>query len=105
MIRSYEKGHRTYYDITTKTWRYVDTLESVEHNPRPCKKCGCYPTKEGYDPCLGHIKFARAACCGHGIRSRRYTLYPHKYLWNQIKHKLNLAKLYIHFFNMHIGCV
>lgn len=25
------------------------------------------PTKEGYDACLGYIKGAKSACCGHGI--------------------------------------
>lgn len=76
-----ESGHLTYYDKKTKTWRYNDTNEPVKNNPRPCKRCGHYRTKEGYDHCLGHIRFAKAACCGHGNEKRRYTYYYHQYLY------------------------
>lgn len=77
-----ESGHLTYYDTKTNTWRYEDTNEPIKNNPRPCKKCGHYKTKEGYDHCIGHIKFAKSACCGHGNNKRRYTYYYHQYIYN-----------------------
>ncbi|MEI6296214.1 MAG: hypothetical protein WCO84_01030 [bacterium] len=46
-------------------WRYVDTNELIDNNRR-CAKCNCLPTKEGYDACLGYLKGASSACCGHG---------------------------------------
>lgn len=39
----------------------------ILNDSRPCKRCGRMPTKEGYDACLGYIKGAKSACCGHGI--------------------------------------
>lgn len=44
METSYSRGHLTYYDWDTKKWRYSDNNEIVNDN-RPCKKCGCSPTK------------------------------------------------------------
>ena len=76
MATSYSRGHLTYYDWDTKNWRYSDNNEIVNDN-RPCKKCGCSPTKEGYDACLGHIESAIHACCGHGVR-KGYIMYPDK---------------------------
>ena len=32
------------------------------------------PTKEGYDACLGHVKGAKSACCGHGVEES-YVMY------------------------------
>lgn len=34
---------------------------------RPCKRCGCAPTPEGHDACLGQLPSVRSACCGHGV--------------------------------------
>ena len=65
MATSYSRGHLVYYDWNTENWRYSDTNEIVNNN-RPCKKCGHSPTIEGYDACLGYIKDALHACCGHG---------------------------------------
>ena len=76
MATSYSRGHKTYYDWNTKNWRYSDNNEIVNDN-RPCKKCGCLPTKEGYDACLGHIDGAIHACCGHGVEEG-YIMYPDK---------------------------
>lgn len=45
---------------------YSDT-HTICDDSRPCKRCGCMPTKEGYDACLGHIEGATSACCGHGV--------------------------------------
>ena len=63
-IKSYSRGWEIYYD--GKTWRYCDD-DTICNDNRPCKKCGKYPTKEGYDACLGHINGAKSACCGHGV--------------------------------------
>ena len=76
MATSYSRGHLTYYDWDTKNWRYSDNNEIV-NDTRPCKKCGCSPTKEGYDACLGHIDGAIYACCGHGAE-KGYIMYPDK---------------------------
>ena len=59
---------------TSGRWLYVDTGETTDKK-RPCKKCKCFPTPEGYDACLGHIPGARSACCGHGVE-------PGYVLWN-----------------------
>jgi len=66
MITSYSRGHKIYYNTDTKKWHYLDD-DSECKGERPCKKCGRYPTKEGYDACLGHIDGAISACCGHGV--------------------------------------
>ena len=64
MAKSYSRGHEVYYDGLI--WRYTDTNEVID-DTRPCKRCGCNPTKDGYDACLGHIDGATSACCGHGV--------------------------------------
>jgi hypothetical protein len=63
---SYLRGHRIYWDFSIKDWRYLDNDAIAEDN-RPCIKCGHLPTPEGYDFCLGKIRGAKSACCGHGI--------------------------------------
>lgn len=45
---------------------YIDT-KTIFDDSRPCKRCGKYPTKEGYDACLGHIEGVTSICCGHGV--------------------------------------
>jgi len=64
MTKSYSRGHEIYYDGIN--WKYSDD-NSIHDNSRPCKKCNCYPTPEGYDACLGKIEGASHACCGHGV--------------------------------------
>ncbi len=76
MVTSHNRGHETYYDDGAKCWRYSDTNEIVNDN-RPCKKCGCSPTKEGYDACLGYIDGATSACCGHGVE-KGFIMYSDK---------------------------
>ena len=66
MIKSYSRGWEIYYD--GEHWRYIDN-NKIENDSRPCKRCGRMPTKEGYDACLGHIKGAISACCGHGVEN------------------------------------
>jgi hypothetical protein len=34
---------------------------------RECKRCGCKPTDEGYDACIGFMHGVKSACCGHGV--------------------------------------
>lgn len=64
MIIAYQRGWQVYFDGIN--WRYTDN-DKIFDDSRPCKKCGKYPTKEGYDACLGYIDGAIAACCGHGV--------------------------------------
>ena len=64
MVKSYSRGHEIYHDGIE--WRYLDD-NSICDDSRPCKKCNCYPTEEGYDACIGEIKGATHACCGHGV--------------------------------------
>ena len=68
MVTAYLRGHKAYYD--GQSWKYRDTGEPVNRagqEDRPCARCGRPPTPEGYDACLGEIKGAVAACCGHGV--------------------------------------
>lgn len=64
MIIAHQRGWQVYFDGIN--WRYTDN-DKIFDDSRPCKKCGKYPTKEGYDACLGYIDGAIAACCGHGV--------------------------------------
>lgn len=64
MITTFSRGHKIYYD--GKVWRYMDNGE-VDNDKRLCLKCNLSPTPEGYDPCLGYVKGATSACCGHGV--------------------------------------
>lgn len=63
MILSYSRGHRTYFK--RGEWYFLDTHEK-DNGERACKRCGRKPTKDGFDACLGHVKGAKSACCGHG---------------------------------------
>jgi len=60
--RAYSRGWPIEY---IDGWVYSDTKESV--GERPCKRCGCDPTFEGHDACLGTIPDVKSACCGHGV--------------------------------------
>ena len=68
---SYSRGCKIYYD--GEVWRYSDNNELLDDS-RPCKRCGCMPTKDGYDFCLGYVTGAKSACCGHGVEDS-YILY------------------------------
>ena len=78
------RGHQIYYDSKTFTWRYADNDEAIENNERPCKRCGHLPTQEGYDYCLGHIKGAKSACCGHGIKEG-FVMYDRSFQKNNLQ--------------------
>lgn len=60
------RGHRIYFD--GKDWRYSDD-DSLAIQPRACNRCGRFPTRQGFDSCLGEIQNVTAACCGHGIEN------------------------------------
>jgi len=66
MIVSQQRGHMIEFNHATKKWVYQDNGEPIQFE-RPCRKCGRYPTEEGYDACLGYIPGVDSACCGHGI--------------------------------------
>lgn len=70
MITSYSRGHKIYFDGTE--WRFADNNE-IDDGLRTCKRCGRKPTIEGYDACLGRVKGATSACCGHGVE-KGYTV-------------------------------
>lgn len=72
MVTSHCRGHKVYYD--SKVWRYCDNDKPITEEERPCAKCGRMSTEEGYDACLGHIKGAVSACCGHGVE-KPYVIY------------------------------
>lgn len=63
--KSCSQGHKIEYNVDNDKWVYSDTKESIA-TIRECVKCGCKPTKEGYDSCIGFLKGVRSACCGHG---------------------------------------
>lgn len=64
MVISYSRGHKIYFK--NGKWFYADNNEEYK-DQRPCARCKHFPTKEGYDYCLGHIDNVISACCGHGI--------------------------------------
>lgn len=68
-ISSYERGWPIFWD--GEQWLYVDDKKPIDEK-RQCFKCGEPPTPEGYDACLGYIKGAFSACCGHG-KEKPYT--------------------------------
>ena len=55
-------------------WVYCDTGEEWR-DQRPCRKCGRFPTPEGYDACLGYIPGAKSVCCGHGNDRNRILMF------------------------------
>lgn len=66
-VRSYIFGNAVYWDETCEIFRYEwDDIE-VGTIKKKCPLCKKFPTKEGYDPCLGYIPGAKSVCCGHGI--------------------------------------
>jgi hypothetical protein len=71
LIKSNQRGHAIVF--IENQWVYEDTLESAELE-RPCKRCNCMPTKEGYDACTGYVEGAKHACCGHGVQEP-YVIY------------------------------
>ena len=66
VAKSYQQGHEIIFDKGQGRWVYSDNGE-LASIVRPCKKCGKFPTLEGYDACLGHLDGIKSACCGHGV--------------------------------------
>lgn len=64
--KGWKRGHEVEWDKEGEQWHYADTGEVADYD-RSCIKCGEMPTSKGHDPCIGHIKGAISACCGHGI--------------------------------------
>jgi len=64
----YSHDDKTYYHPETGVLIKKEDLEKL-----PCSRCGELPTVEGYDACLGSIKGAEGACCGHGINNGYVT--------------------------------
>lgn len=65
-VSSKNRGHLI-VEEEKDVWVYCDTKELVSSNKdRDCGFCNCKQTKEGHDGCLGTLKFAMNACCGHG---------------------------------------
>ncbi len=65
MIHSFSRGWEITYE--NNQWVWLDTREPIKENERPCKRCGCLPTKDGHDACIGKLKNVESACCGHGV--------------------------------------
>lgn len=69
MAESFFRGHQVYYDFDSRIWRFIDNGKPVgSRKLLPCKKCGCLPSKDGHDTCLGKLPGIKAACCGHGAK-------------------------------------
>lgn len=68
MITSYARGWKIIYK---GKWIYVDTGEDFS-DKRPCKRCGRFPTKDGYDACLDYVPGCQSVCCGHGVGEEIY---------------------------------
>lgn len=72
MTKSHLYGHEIFYK--ENAW-FFNNGEKVDfENPPACIKCKKYPTKEGYDPCIGYIENASSVCCGHGVHESIFIL-------------------------------
>jgi hypothetical protein len=70
-MRAHRRGHPLVL-YADRRWRWAESgrfMADLTHpaEDRDCAACGLPPTPEGYDPCIGHIPGAIAACCGHGL--------------------------------------
>lgn len=65
VARGFSRGHPIEY--VGSEWVWSDTKEPIEGNERPCIRCGCMPTPEGHDACIGTLDGVSSACCGHGV--------------------------------------
>ncbi len=75
-------GNKIYYDKKDHEWKYVTSQKMVS---RPCKRCGEFPTKEGYDYCLGFLgDKVTSACCGHG-KEQGFILLQDGRLFKEVK--------------------
>lgn len=72
-MRGYLRGNVVEWDTDAGLWRYPDTGEPAEGNPRLCPQCHRLPHEDGRDACLPHIPDATGACCGHGVHTGYVT--------------------------------
>ena len=79
MITAHERGWPIFWD--GEQWLYVDNKEAIDEK-RECFRCRKSPTPEGYDACLGFIKGASSACCGHG-KEKPYVMWKGIRGWPQ----------------------
>ena len=86
--KAYMRGNPIYYD--GKDWRYTED-DTLADDSKPCARCGKMPTAEGYDNCLGHIEYAKSACCGHGVEEP-YVVYDAKAYLNQYLDQCKVIK-------------
>ena len=94
MITSKYRGHKI--EFKDGAWVYSDTkiLVSLDKE-RDCGKCNCQQTKEGHDHCLGTLKYAMNACCGHGETREAYIQF-----FNGFRISGLFAKAYIEIFKI-----
>lgn len=63
--------------IVAGHWRYSDTGSLVSENPtRACGHCRRPNRADGHDACIGHLRGAVNACCGHGDDDSAYVQFP-----------------------------
>ena len=65
MVTANSRGHLIKF--INNEWVYADNGKPIDKEIRSCKRCGCMPTPEGYDACLGFVNDMSSACCGHGV--------------------------------------
>ena len=73
----YFRGHAI-EQTSAGNYIYTDNGDSVAETwtQRPCGYCHRHNTPEGYDGCIGEVKDAINACCGHGNSEEAYVQYP-----------------------------
>lgn len=72
------RGWDVNWNPEARRWSWADTGEPLPDDKaalRPCKHCGQWPTPDGHDACLGSIRGATSACCGHGADTG-YVAWP-----------------------------
>ena len=71
VARSFNRGHETYFDCNTMSWRYKHSHKYVKDtDDLKCPRCG-KKAIEDVDFCLYPLHecdFIEAACCGHGVK-------------------------------------
>ena len=63
MVKGFSRGN--IIKFINNQWVYEDGTP-LNKEERPCTRCKKMPNADGSDACLGHVKGATSACCGHG---------------------------------------
>lgn len=63
-VKGHHRGHTIFGGESTQNWYYANDRKKCAHYE-------CHQQKEGYDYCLGHISYAKFACCGHGGKQKK----------------------------------